>query len=149
MNKDVIVTISGLHMVEGGESSPVDLIAPGEYYYKNGKHYLFYDEVMEEFGGITKNRLIAGEEAMELFRTGVSQVHMVFERDRNNLSSYQTPCGNLLLGICARGLRIRQKENAIDIGVRYDLNVNDEHLAECSLNISIRPREAESFSLGS
>ena len=141
MTKDVLVTISGLQMVEGDESTPVEVITPGEYYCKNGKHYILYDEVLEEFGGVTKNRIKIGEGCMDIFKHGVSNVHMVFERHKKNLTSYQTPYGNLMLGIEARRLHIEQEENNIDIKIEYDLDVNYEHLAECTLTMNIKPRD--------
>lgn len=52
MTKDVLISISGLHFdMEGdnGNGEPVEIITPASYYLKNGKHYVLYDEVVEEF----------------------------------------------------------------------------------------------------
>ena len=57
------------------------------------------------------------------------------------------PFGNLLIGIDARSLDIEEEEDAIDIKVEYDLEVNYEHLAECSLTMNVRSKEAGDFSL--
>ena len=55
MTKDVIVSISGLQMPAEGEAEPVEVITVGDYYQKNGKHYVLYKEVNEGFEGSTKN----------------------------------------------------------------------------------------------
>ena len=49
MTKDVIVSISGLQMPAEGEAEPVEVITVGDYYQKNGKHYVLYEEVNEGF----------------------------------------------------------------------------------------------------
>ena len=149
MTKDVLITISGLQLMIGEESSPIEVITTGEYYLKNGKHYILYEEVMEDFDGITKNRIKIGDGRMDIFKNGVSRVHMVFEKNKKNLTSYQTPYGNLMLGIEASRLHIEQEENNIDIKVKYDLDVNYEHLAECTLAMNIKPRDTKDFLLNS
>ena len=45
MTKDVLISISGVHMVDG-EGSDVELVTTGSYYEKNGVRYLLYDELM-------------------------------------------------------------------------------------------------------
>ena len=46
MTKDILLKISGLQFSADSDdindSEPVEIIAPGEYYYKNGKHYILY-----------------------------------------------------------------------------------------------------------
>lgn len=147
MTKDVLITISGLQFMDEEGAEPVEVITAGEYYYRNGKHYILYDEVMEGFRGITKNRIKIGENCMDISKRGVSNVHMCFEKNKKNLTSYQTPYGNLMIGIDARNLCITEDEDAIDIKVEYSLEMNYEHLAECSLTMNIRSKEAGTFSI--
>ena len=40
MTKDIILTISGLHATDGEMDDPVEVLSPGQYYFKNGKHYV-------------------------------------------------------------------------------------------------------------
>ncbi len=55
MTRDVLVTISGLQVMQQESGvEPVDLITAGDYYKKNDKHYVIFDEVMEGFEGVTK-----------------------------------------------------------------------------------------------
>ena len=48
MTKDVLITISGIQMIDE-EDSDVEMIVRGDYYQKNGKHYILYEEMMEGF----------------------------------------------------------------------------------------------------
>ena len=40
MTKEVLVSISGLQMAPDEQSDSVEVIAPGEYYYRNNKHFV-------------------------------------------------------------------------------------------------------------
>ena len=45
MTKDVLITISGIQTIDGEVNDPIETVTPGEYYFRNGKHYILYDEV--------------------------------------------------------------------------------------------------------
>ena len=46
MDKEVLIHVRGLHMMEeDGEQEPVEIVVPGEYYFRNGSHYLRYEEI--------------------------------------------------------------------------------------------------------
>ena len=47
MTKEVLVKISGLQFAGEAENEPVEVITTGDYYKRNGKHYILYDEIME------------------------------------------------------------------------------------------------------
>ncbi len=87
MTQDVLLTISGLHDMafadpeENEENEPIEVITPASYYWKNGKHYILYDEVMEGIPGVVKNKIkITGEDSMEIMKSGITNAHMVFEK---------------------------------------------------------------------
>ena len=88
MTKDVIVSISGLQMPAEGEAEPVEVITVGDYYQKNGKHYVLYEEVNEGFEGSTKNIIKMQENCIDITKKGVSNVHMVFEKNRKNMERH-------------------------------------------------------------
>ena len=49
MDKEVLIHVKGLHMIDSqGEEEPVEIIVPGEYYFRNGSHYLRYEEIVED-----------------------------------------------------------------------------------------------------
>ena len=43
LTKDIRVSVSGIQF-EIEPEEPVELITFGDYYHKNGKHYILYDE---------------------------------------------------------------------------------------------------------
>lgn len=146
MTKDVLVTISGLQFMEE-DSDSVELITSGSYYKRNGKHYVLYDEVQEGFEGVTKNTVKIAQDMMDITKKGVTNVHMMFEKNKKNLSYYYTPFGSLLVGIDAKKVDVTESEDNIDIKVKYNLEMNYEHLAECEISMNIRSKNAKDFKL--
>lgn len=147
MTKDVIVTISGLQMPAEGEPEPMEVITAGTYYKKNDKHYVLFEEVVEGFDGSTKNTIKIYDNCMDVMKKGVSDVHMLFEKDKKNMSYYYTPFGSLLIGIEAKKIGIEEQEHNIDVAVSYALEINYEHLADCEIKLNIKSKDAADFHL--
>lgn len=145
MTKDVLLKISGLQFSADNDSAsepePVEIIAPGEYYFKNGKHYILYDEFMEGFDSVTKNVLKLQDDSLEITKRGNSNVHMIFEKDKKNMTCYTTPFGSLMMGIDAHSIRIEETEGEIRAQIEYALDVNYEHLADCTIHLSVQAKD--------
>ena len=151
MTQDVLVTISGLHVMEAvdvnsEENEPIEIISPGKYYEKNGKHYILYDEVMEGFSGMIKNKVkITGNSKLEIIKSGLTSSHMVFENGKSNVTFYETPFGRMHVEMHTRYLDILIKEDVIDIDVDYALDINGEPAAECRIVMNIKSKNARAL----
>ena len=67
MEKEVLIHVRGLQMMDPqGEDEPIEIVVPGEYYYRNGSHYLKYEERMEDFREPTINYIKMSELSMEV-----------------------------------------------------------------------------------
>ncbi len=146
MTKDILVSIRGLQISSGQEENePVEVITAGDYYKKNNKHYVIYDELVEGFEGVTKNVIKVHEDCVDITKKGIMNVHMVFEKNKKNITCYETPFGNMMLGINASDIQITEEEDAISVDVKYALELNYEHLADCSIRMAIQSREGGKF----
>ncbi|HIZ75853.1 MAG TPA: DUF1934 domain-containing protein [Candidatus Mediterraneibacter stercoravium] len=153
MTKDVLVSISGMHMGitepqpdEGDE--PIEVVTPASYYCRNGKHYIIYDEVMEGMAGTIRNKIkITGDASVEIMKSGVSGTHMVFEKNKKNLTYYKTPYGQMLIGINTKNMKVSVSEDNIDVLVDYELDVNHEPLADCKIRMNITSKNSGDFSV--
>ena len=148
MTQEVLVTISGLHEMEfmeiGDEDNePIEVIAPASYYWKNGKHYIMYDEVVEGIPGVIKNKVkITGNDTLEIMKSGIANAHMVFEKNKMNVTYYDTPYGQIHVGIHTRELDVEVSDDLINVEVEYGLDVNHEAMADCRISMNIRPKKA-------
>ncbi len=153
MTKDVLVSISGFHMdimseIPEEDESLVEVVTPASYYWKNGKHYVIYDEVMEGISGTTKNKIkITGTDSIEIMKSGVSNTHMVFEKNKKNLTYYKTPYGQMLVGVNTRNMEVDVTEEKIRVLVDYELDVNHEPMADCKIRMNIVSKNNRDFSV--
>jgi uncharacterized beta-barrel protein YwiB (DUF1934 family) len=141
MTKDVLLSVRGLQMEERDRQDVVETISPGQYYFRNGKHFFLYEEVTEGSKKTTKNMLKVTDDYMELTKKGEVNVHMIFEKNKKNVTYYYTPFGSLLMGIDAYRVDITERENEIEVEVEYSLEINNEFLANCHILIRAVPRK--------
>ena len=113
MTKDVLLSISGLHQdvtgieAQGDEpgNEPIEVIAPANYYEKNGKHYVIYDELVE--------------------------------KDKINMTQYETPYGEMMIGVFTKDIRFEEQDEKITVHVNYALDINGDPVADCNIDIKI------------
>lgn len=140
MTKDVLINISGLHFddLETQEEEPIEIISPANYYFKNGKHYILYEEPVEGVLGKIKNTVkITGDSKLEIIKSGLANTHMVFEHNHIHMTEYETPYGNLAIGIHTKKMSVKEQESNIDVRVQYALDMNNEKVADCSIKMNI------------
>lgn len=148
MTRDVLISISGIQLSDGEQDS-IELITTGDYFMKNGKHYILYDEIEEGVEGIVKNTIKVLPDCLDIIKKGSSSVHMTFEKNRKNTSCYATPVGDLMIGINTNQVLVEEQEDLLKVAVEYSLDINYEHVSECNITLSIRPRENADFHLQS
>lgn len=141
MTKEVIIKIKGLQFAGETDDEEMEVITAGIYYEKDGRSYVKYDEVMEGFTGKISNLLKFNDKSLEVTKKGITNVHMVFEEDKKNMTYYDTPFGNLLLGIAATNIAVKREEETIDLNVDYALEINYEHMADCRISIAIHSKD--------
>ncbi len=149
MTKDVLVSISGLHMgeVEGeneqendGGRDTVELIVPGQYFFRNEKHYVMYEEVTEGCEEPVHSMIKVGTDYMEVTKKGMVNVHMIFEKGKKNVTYYNTPYGSIEIGICASKVDVKETDDALSICVEYHLDMNHEKVADCQISINVQSK---------
>lgn len=138
MTEEVLVSIKGLQMLGPEEEDETEVVTRGNYLRKGNKHYIRYEEVVEGMEGTIQNLIKVDENGMEVTKKGLTNVHMVFEKDKKNMTYYDTPFGSLLIGIAATDLDVKSSEKDINVTVQYALDVNYEHLADCTISMNIR-----------
>lgn len=148
MTREVLLTLQGLQFDQREvDADKIEMVTVGDYYKKNGKHYVVYEEVTEGFEQPTKNRMKISENMLELSRNGLINMHMVFQENKKNLTNYNTPFGQILIGIDTKKIQIKEQEDNIVVDVDYSLDINYEFLSDCHIKIKICSKENSSFSL--
>ena len=148
MEKEVLIHVKGLHMMDAPEGDePIEIVVPGEYYFRNGSHYLRYEEMLEDHGDPTVNYIKISPKGMEVRKKGQVNTHMVFEQGKRNMAFYTTSFGTLEMGISATNLELKESDSRLDMKVNYSLDLNHEHVADCCLDIHAQGKSAAGFVL--
>ena len=148
MKEDNLISVKGLHTLDkDGEQEEIEVISPGKYYFKNGKHYIFYEEQPQDGTECIRNRISLCDGVLELQKKGAMSTKMVFERDKRSESWYNTPFGNLFAGITVTDMQVKEEQQQIDISIEYDLEVNYERLADCRIDIKVMEKDSGLFHL--
>ncbi|MDO4445554.1 MAG: DUF1934 domain-containing protein [Bacillota bacterium] len=146
MTKEVLIHMKGLQTLGGLEESeePVEMMTVGEYYFRNGAHYLLYEENMEGFQEPTHNMIKIRPGLMEVKKKGLINVHMIFERDKKNLAFYKTPFGTMEMDVSATRVIMEEADSWMKIRADYALGMNGSPMADCTMEIRVTPKGEKS-----
>lgn len=143
MTKDVLVSIAGLQY-ENESDGTIELISIGKYHFKNGKHYVTYEELLEDKEDnsteTVKCTLKLSQKQIEVIKSGPAAVHMIFELGQNHMTYYSTPFGDLIIGITTNSIKIAETEDAIDVELTYALDMNYQFVSDCKLSIKVKAK---------
>ena len=137
MTKDVFVRIGGLHFSGAGHDDNIEVIAKGKYYFKNDRHYVIYDEMSDGSENAIHNVVKFSSEKLELKKSGLVGITLIFEKDKKNPAVYDTPYGKINLSVETSSINIEESEEIIKVKLNYSLNLDYEFLANCSLTMTI------------
>lgn len=138
MNRNVCITISGLHSPEDEDSKDViEVLYFGTYYNRNGKHYIRYDEEPDAGGVCKTNLLKIGRDEVEILSKGEVDTRMMFTLGKKNISYYATPFGGMNLGVDTYEMRIEEEKDRLCVILKYGLDINLEYVASCNVNIVV------------
>lgn len=156
MKERVYINIKGLQLAEQNVPSdydaendePIEVINVGSYSVVNGKEYIRYDEVIEgqsqRCSGLIK---IAGN-VVEITKKGMVTAHLTFVPGEKTMTFYETPYGNIYLGVFARSVDMERTEDELSIHIEYALELNYEQLSECKVDIVISSKGKFSLKRG-
>lgn len=136
MTKDVLVKISGLQF-ENDKDEAVEITTVGQYYLKNNKHYIIFEEILEGEKETCKNRIKIDENQVEITKSGSINVHMIFQVGKKNLTYYNTPFGNLLIGLETTSIKLLEENGQLLLNIQYGLDVNYSRISDCNIDIKV------------
>lgn len=139
MTRDVLIRLSGLQSIDG-EEGEVEVITAGDYFLKNEKHYLIYEEVVEGMEGTIRNTMKLTPTKLEIRKSGPVSANMVFETDKKSQTHYATPLGEMFVEMTTKRIDFSEEEDHLRVEVEYSLDVNYDHLSECRIVLDVTSR---------
>lgn len=142
MNKRVCIKIKGLHNVNSPEDEDcVEVIYPGTYYKRNGKHYVKYEEPVEDGSGINDNLIKISDKEVEIVNKGQSSYQLVFTAGHKNTTFYATPFGGINMAVDTYSMSVDETDNKITVDIKYGLEINLDYISKCHVGIEIESVE--------
>lgn len=146
MNKNIYVAITGMQVeyadMEEREDEAIEVISPATYFFKDGLHYVFYEEMEEGSTGVIQNKIVLKEdEFLEVTKKGMTNSSLKFDVKAEHNTNYETPYGEMLLGVTTHKLVTTVGEDNIAIQADYELAVNCEAYASCQIKMRIYEKE--------
>lgn len=140
MTKDVLVTVRGLQMTPDGDDT-IEVTTTGKYYEKDGKRYLFYDEIGDDTNLIVKNSIQITEEHVSVSKKGLINAQMNFEKENKLVSVYETAYGQMEMGVYTTGICLDERDDFLELKLEYLLEINNQHVSDSEILLQIRPQQ--------
>lgn len=136
MNK-VWVTVIGIQKDAFGEENRIELTTTGTQHFKNGVHYILYED--SEISGMegTTTLIKASEQRVSLIRKGSVAQEQHFELGKKSDSVYATPHGKLRLSVLTHKLDVDCGVAAGNLEITYELSIDGKWQSENQLQIQI------------
>lgn len=140
MKKEVLVSISGLQY-ELDNDEAVEVISAGEYYKRDGKHYITYEEMLEDMDGVSNCIIKITDQQIDMIKRGANNVHMIFAVNNKNTTFYNTPYGELQIGIYTTLIDIKEEEDKLTVDIEYSLDINYAKVSDCHIQLKVTSRK--------
>lgn len=136
MTKDVLIAIRGMQFEGAEDPEAIEVIQKGQYYQRNGSHYLVYEEPVEGSSDRILNRIKFKTDEVQVIKKGAVNTMLSFKQNEKNMTNYATPYGNLIMGINTHQIDLKMNESKLEIHVDYALDINYEFVADCKIAIT-------------
>lgn len=136
MEKDVMIHINGMQYTGGEEPEPVEVITPGKYYFKNGNHYLTFEDITDNPQERTNSIMKFRPSYLEVKKHGYVDTRMVFEENKKTLTLYETPFGVMNVSVSATSIRLSEEDECIKLVADYALDINNSYMADCTITLT-------------
>ena len=138
MTKDVLITVTGRQFDVSDE--PIELTTEGTYYFKNGKHYVLYEECPDGGEQVVRNRVKFSNDSFEMVKNGAVSSALKFIKNESTSSMYHTDAGTVVMEVHTHDVFYSETEELLNIRVGYDLLINGGFISVCEVDFRVRAR---------
>ncbi|MCR5089176.1 MAG: DUF1934 domain-containing protein [Oscillospiraceae bacterium] len=141
MFKNVWITISNRQHSGQEEDNTLLFDTAGSYYFDDGVGVLTYQE--SELTGLegtrTSVRVMPNQVVVD--REGLISSRMIFQEGHRDAFPYETPYGQMMLGIHTRSIRHNIDENGGDVEIDYVTDLSHAFHTNNKFRISVKEME--------
>lgn len=138
MEKDVIISISGVQALVDAERENVELLTAGKLSrFKDGYALSYMESALIGLEG-TCTTFQVEKDRITLVRAGSVNSQMVFEKGRKHFSLYETDFGSMTVGVSAKRVDASLDDNGGEININYSIEIDHELAGENTFHIQVR-----------
>ena len=139
MIKDVVIKIITEQTVDS-DTDQIEFTTDARYGFKDGSYFVSYDEsrLLDVDGEVKTTLFVKPDNSIVFQRKGAYNSRMVIEKGIRNNCFYQTPHGELSLGIFGEKVFSKLDNNGGKISMKYTIDTGSQMLSRNKVNISIR-----------
>ena len=135
--KKYLISIVGEQILDG-ESDKVEVRTTGNYLMKKDHCYIGYKEYEENNPNDYSDNLIKVEnEVVTISRKGSTKSQLMLEKGKRHQCVYQTPMGDLMIGVYTKSMKSTLTEKGGTLEVSYTLDFNTDLVSENKFKITI------------
>jgi uncharacterized beta-barrel protein YwiB (DUF1934 family) len=138
MEKDVIISISGVQAMVDAEREKVELVTAGKFSRFNDGYALSYMESALVGLEGTRTTFQVEKDRITLVRAGSVNSQMVFEKGRKHFSLYETDFGAMTLAVSAKRVDSSLNDSGGEIDINYSIEIDHELAGENTFHIQVR-----------
>ena len=127
------------------DEEAIEIINVGSYSIVNGKEYIKYEEVYEGQKQKCTSLIRISDGSVEITKKGAVTAHLSFVPGQKTMTFYETPYGNIYLGVFSRDVDIEREQDSLKINIDYALELNYEQVSDCRVSIEITSAGSFSF----
>ncbi len=143
MKEKWIMTLRSIQH-DGKETTESELNTEAEFYQdKNGDLVIAYDE--SETTGMEGSRMnlrISPDDMVSVIRTGTFQTHLVVQTGVKHFCHYETPFGEIAVGITAKWLKNGVTPEGGHLEMRYIVDSNSTLLSDNEIILDLKKQQA-------
>lgn len=140
MEKNVIISIKGMQSYDGAEDEAIELVTEGRLLDcgDDGLSLSYQESELTGMEGTLTTFQVEKNGRVTLLRMGEFNSQMVFEEGRRHLSLYQTPYGDLSIGVLANKVRNTLGMSGGDLEIDYAIEIDHALAGQSLFQIHVR-----------
>ena len=145
MERNVFISIRGMHQLQDGDGreADVEMVSRGQYYKRNGKEYVSYEEQLDPEGDKTKAMVKVDGESVIVNHLGAFGAQMRFELGKRSMMIYQTPFGVMEMGVTTQNMELDLQDHNWKIRIGYTLDVDNHYSGEHEVHIAVQDSKGD------
>ena len=139
--KKARITVSDRHFSQDGENEERgELKSDCKIGVSDGRIIVVYRETVEQTGDC-ETRLIIEKGKITIMRSGKYRTSMIFENRKRHICCYETPFGEMMIGVYTNAMFTDFDENGGVLDFAYTLDSAGDLISENELKITVETKE--------